>query len=208
MSGAVPEDLVVLVADKNIEHAIKGLLEKHQALGIRSVSKTILVHMHHDPGCLQAAEFLRPRLRQSAHAMVLFDREGCGQEKDSREQLEHVVEEQLAINGWRDRSAVVVLDPEIESWVWSSSPQVDAVLGWKDRTPSLREWLRDKGHLTSEQRKPLRPKEALEAAVRETRIARSSSIYEKLARTVSFARCEEPSFLKFCAALRRWFGSD
>lgn len=40
------KDLIVLVADKDMEHALKGLLARPAALGIRSVNADILVHPH------------------------------------------------------------------------------------------------------------------------------------------------------------------
>jgi hypothetical protein len=37
-----------------------------------------------------------------------------------------------AANGWRDRSCVVVLDPELEAWIWDSSYQVDRIIDEED----------------------------------------------------------------------------
>jgi hypothetical protein len=33
----------------------------------------------------------------------------------------------LFTSGWENRAAAVVLDPELEIWVWSDSPEVEAV---------------------------------------------------------------------------------
>jgi hypothetical protein len=49
----MPTDLVLLVADKNIEHGLRGLLSRPQALGIRSVTSKTYVHPQRDPGCAQ-----------------------------------------------------------------------------------------------------------------------------------------------------------
>lgn len=62
--NALPEaarrDLVVLVADKNIEAVIVGLLGRPQSLGIRAISFDVFVHPRRDPGCLTGADdFLR-----------------------------------------------------------------------------------------------------------------------------------------------------
>ena len=43
------KDLVVLVADKDMEHALKGLLGRPRALGIREIEADIRVHPRHDP---------------------------------------------------------------------------------------------------------------------------------------------------------------
>jgi hypothetical protein len=52
-------DLVCLVADKNIEAAIEGILQRPSALGIREVQFEVIVHPNRDPGCFhQASELL------------------------------------------------------------------------------------------------------------------------------------------------------
>ncbi len=54
-------DLIVLVADKNIEFTIKGLLSRPPALAIREITSYVVPHPERDPGCLlRAPEFLRP----------------------------------------------------------------------------------------------------------------------------------------------------
>lgn len=134
-----------------------------------------------------------------------MDREGCGREAAGREQLEKEIEFRLDDSGWEDRAAAVVIDPELEIWVWSDSPHVDAIIGWEGRDPPLRTWLKDREFLREDQIKPLRPKEALEGALRVSRTPRSSSIYLKLAQKVSLERCIDPSFVKLKIILQEWF---
>jgi hypothetical protein len=93
-------DLVVLAADKNIDHGIRGLLSRPRAFGARLIDAESLVHPRHDPGCLREAHnVLRPLLKSYAHALVVFDREGSGREMATREALEAEVEARLAANG-------------------------------------------------------------------------------------------------------------
>lgn len=199
-------DLIVLAACKNSEAAIQGILARHQSLNIRRVELDIRVHPDSDPGCRgEAHAFLRPFSKKYEHALVVFDREGCGRDAHSREQLELDVEERLAANGWQDRAAVVVFNPELESWVWSDSREVDTCLGWQSRQPSLREWLVAEGFLASDRIKPARPKEAVESALRIARKNRSSRIYKQLASQVSLKRCTDPAFSKLKAILQTWF---
>jgi hypothetical protein len=120
-------------------------------------------------------------------------------------ELERQVEGQLMVNGWNDRAAVVVLDPELEVWVWTDSPRVDEALGWQRKDPALRQWLRERGELQPDQQKPPRPKEAVEIALRQARLPRSSSIYFQLAMSLPFGRCTDPAFLRLRDLLRRWF---
>ena len=199
------KDLVVLTADLNIENTVKGLLSRPPALGIRAIRHDIFRHPEKDPGCLhRAPEFLRALRERYHHALVLLDREGCGRADLSRAKLEGDLEQRLAQN-WGERAAAVVLDPELEVWVWSDSPHVEEVLGWKDRQPDLRSWLVEAGFATAGDAKPARPKEAVEKALRLVYKPRSSALYRKLAEQVSFQRCEDPAFLRFKQIVQTWF---
>lgn len=82
---------------------------------------------------------------------------------------------------------------------------VDDATGWKDRRPPLRNWLVEQGWLKDEGTKPERPKEALVAALRESRTPRSSSLYRKIASRVSLRRCADAAFLEFRGLLQQWF---
>ena len=202
-------DLIVLAADKNTAASIEGILGRTDSLRIRSVTTDIIVHPQHDPGCLgQSVGILASYQRSHSRAVVVFDREGSGQEQLTREQLETRVEEELSANGWKDRSAVIVIDPELENWVWSRSIHVATALGWRDPSLDVREWLVDQRFLAdSTQPKPTRPKEAMEAVLEHVRKARSSAIYRAIANKVSLANCDDPSFGKFRQALEVWFGA-
>ena len=75
------EDLVILVADKQMEFAIRGLLGRYRALGIRQITYAIYRHPNSDPGCrLESDSFLRSFHSNFRYALVLFDRDGCGAE--------------------------------------------------------------------------------------------------------------------------------
>jgi hypothetical protein len=207
--GLFPNELIVLVADKNMEFAVKGILSRFNALGIREVAPEINVDPENDPGCLLRGHlFLRPFVNQYAHALILLDREGSGRERICRETLESEIEERLNRSGWGNRAAAIVIDPELEMWVWSDSPHVDSVLGWEGKEPALRNWLQERGYLQEGRIKPGRPKEAMEQALRTVRKPRSSSIYQQLARKVSLERCTDSSFVKLKTILQGWFPSE
>lgn len=205
MSGA-PLDLIVLVADVDIEETMKGLLGNPGRLGIRPIRWHARRHLDRDPGCARhSVEFLRPFRNQYDHALVVFDHEGSGREATAREELERALEGDLIKSGWQEGAArVVVLEPELEAWVWSSSPHVATVLGWND-SGSLRAWLVDRGHLEPGATKPNRPKEALGAVMSNRRLPRSASYFRKLAERVGHGECQDPSFGKLRSVLRGWF---
>jgi hypothetical protein len=197
------KDLVVLVADKNMEAAVKTLIEKrHKSLGIRQVQADVFVHPEHDAGVfLKAHIFLKAHCNEYRYALVMFDHEGCGQQNKPAQQVEQAVKQRLEQSGWQGRCEVIVLEPELEAWVWSSSHHVPKVLGL---TPEqLQQILQrfPKTHLG----KPQRPKEAMEECLRQAKIPRSSSIYAELAETVGLKNCVEPSFVKFRRTLQKWF---
>jgi hypothetical protein len=79
------------------------------------------------------------------------------------------------------------------------------VFGWTERRPNLKDWLKIRGFLIDNQIKPVRPKEALEEALREVRKPRSSSLYQLLAEKVSLQKCTDNSFNKLKILLQKWF---
>lgn len=206
-SPAQPRDLLIVVADRNMEAAVAGILSRPQALRIRPLAFDVRVHPHRDSGCcFEGLEFLSVFRDRYQRAVLIFDREGSGRDTEYAEDLERDLETQLTAAGWQDRIAVLVLDPELENWVWSDSPHVASELGWTAGMRDLRAWLESHDFLRVPTPKPARPKEAMEAVMKHNNTKRSSSIYRRLAEKVSFKRCTDRSFLKLIARLQSWFG--
>ena len=199
-------DLVVLVADKNVKSALEALLARRQSLGIRQITCDIFVHPQNDPACaLRGVEFLADYSTQYRYALLLFDHEGSGQEHLSPQQLQINLNSRFSSAGWNDRGKAIVLLPELEAWVWSDSPHVEDVIGWRGRQTPLRNWLTERGWLLEGEIKPSRPKESFQAALREAQTPRSSSLYQQLAERVSFNRCRDAVFLELKNTLAQWF---
>lgn len=198
------KDLIILAADLDV---LQGFLPRLERTGAtHAFDFDIHRHPYRDPGCANAsADFLRPFHQQYQKALVIFDREGSGQEQHSRERIEATVEKALAENGWAaENVAAVVLDPEIENWMWMDSPHVAAALNWRF-DQKLYDWLQQEKWLPPNHSKPPRPKEAIETALRKTKTPRSASIYKEIAQRVSFLGCSDPAFLKLSAVLKDWF---
>ena len=199
-------DLIVLVADKDQQSLVTSVLSRPDSLGIKPIAFDTKYNPTHDAGTrTQHYEILRSFLRTHEYALVLFDREGCGVESRSAEEIEENVVDELSACGWRGRCKAIVIDPEVEIWIWSDSPHVDKCLGWHGRDPSLRTWLRERGEWVVDQKKPLDPKKAYLDALRQVRKSNSSSIFSEVGRKVSLSRCSDPSFMRFKNALRTWF---
>lgn len=204
--NAFSKDLIVLVEGKDDEKTIAGLVKRAPALGIRPITVDIFPHPNSGPGCVnEASNFLRNFTKTHHHALVFFDREGCGRQTTPAITIENEVKIELIRSGWNDRAGVIVVEPELEAWVWSLSPHVEEVLGWKDRNPNLREWLITEGWCLSGQIKPEFPKEAMQAALRVAGKARSSAIYGQLAEKVSLQRCQDESLERLKILLQTWF---
>lgn len=203
------KDLIIPASDKDLEFALRGLLARPQALGIRPIDADIFVDPLHDPACaLRGVPLISGFANQYRYGLLMFDHEGSGRETTSPQELADRLNAEFARSAWGARARAIVLVPELEAWIWSDSPHVDDAAGWKNRNPGLRPWLIDRGWLCTGKTKPVRPKEAFEAALREARTPRSASLYERIARTVSLRRCRDSSFRELRTTLTNWFPPD
>jgi len=193
-------DLVVLVADKDMKATLDGLLKRNRSLGVRPLDLAIYAEPGHDPACARTGvQFLDHFHGQFRHALLIFDYEGSGMElPHSPSGLESEIDSRFHSGCWGANAKALVLDPELEAWVWSDSPKVSEAIRWKGDRKSLSEWLTQRGFLVEGQSKPSRPKEAFEAALVAAGQPRSASIYGRLASTVGFSRCTDLSFSRFC----------
>jgi len=200
------KDLVLLVADKDMEMTLHGLLSRPRALGIRQIQYDVFTHPRRDPGVrTEAAEFLRPYQSDYLYALVLFDHQGCGAEHLPAEELQRHLQESIAATGWLSRCEVVVIEPELEVWAFASSPHVVRVLAQGDEDYFQQVLSR---YDTSPYGKPNSPKEAMERLLRGKDIPRSSSLYRRLAESVSVSNCKDTAFVRLRDILQRWFAQE
>jgi hypothetical protein len=214
-------ELVAVVADLDAENMVRGILTRHQALGIRPIRNPKVQRMisTHDAGCYKDVHHLtRQFIDKGEYLIVLFDRHGSGAKDSAAQTIEQDVQGRLDAVGWRGRSAVVVFDPELEVWLWTDSPHTAKVMGWSN-VGELRRWLQDpkivarNDHVVpsgspvwpSMSPKPADPKEAYLLALREKRQARSAAHFEDIARKANFKGCRDAAFNRFSAVLQRWF---
>ena len=199
-------DLLCLVADRNMSSAISGLLSRPESLGIQNIEYRLETHPRRDPGCFyEGAEFLGSQRSEAKHAIVVLDHAWSGVPADSGHELEALLDNRLARAGIEGWARAIVIEPELEAWVFSGSIHVSEALGWRDRDPSLREALTLQGLWPDDHHKPPDPKAAMEWALRQVRVSRSSSIYGELASRVSTTNCTDRAFVRFRQTLREWF---
>lgn len=202
------KDLVILVADKNMQFALRGALNRPSALGSRAIDFEFRMHIGRDGGVrTTGAELLAREHRRFGHALLVLDHEGCGVEQDKAPaEVEALLDEEMRTH-WGAEGKAIVIAPEVDGWVWGSDTALQQVLEWP-LTESVRDWLRARGYAFDDRGKPLRPKEAFEALVPVHRQPRSSALYERITMRISLSRCRDDAFLRLRQTLRHWFPPD
>ncbi len=210
-------DLLFLVADKDMAEAVAGLLERdqvHRLIGCRPFGfdsrRDIKVAAgQNDPGLyMRANELLRPLVADYRRAVVIVDEEWEG--SPGAEVIEQRLQAHLADAGWSaDAALALVVRPEADVWLWSDSPHSATAFGWPSWT-ELRPALEGAGWIAPGQTKPERPKEAAEWALRHCgrRAPRSAALYRQVASKVSVKRCQDGALERLLSSLRAWFPED
>lgn len=199
------KDLFVLVADLDQQNLMQGLLPRYHSLGIREISFTIERHLEHDSGCYRHCDsFTRLYQRTHSHALVLFDKHGCGCDDMSRIEIELDCDGRLQKCGWGENATTVVVEPEIEMWMWTSSSSAAQEMGW-DNYNQLVDFVQNQGLWNTHAYKPSNPKDAFRKALSYQHRKPLAPIFKHIAEKSNFSRCQDPAFAKLLATLQRWF---
>jgi hypothetical protein len=197
------KDLILLVADKNMQFALKGALDRPQSLGIRPLNFDFIVHPGRDGGVRSTGPaMLALEHSRFTHAALLLDHEGSGS-AESADSLEIDLDRRVS-PAWGANGKAIVISPELDIWMWGSDNAVEQTIEWTN-PQGIREWLSNKQFRFDANNKPSRPKEALETALRQINMPRSSALYQKIASRISLPRCVDPAFQKFRNKLIEWF---
>lgn len=201
------QDLVVLVADKNMQYALQGALARHAALGMRPFTVEFRVHMGRDGGVrTTGADVLAREATRFRYALMLLDFDGCGQVDTAPPELEAELGRQLHFV-WGERAKAIVISPEVDIWLWGADNSMREALNWA-QVGSIRDWLRGRGFEFNVDGKPLQPKEAMQAVCRAQKRPRSSALYEKITSRISLQNCTDPAFGRLREQLTSWFRID
>ena len=198
------KNLVLLVADKNAQFALKGALSRPEALGIRPIEFEFLVHPGRDGGTRKSGpEVLALERRRFQHALLVLDFEGSGTDLPDAKALEAQLDGRLS-GHWKEAAKSIVIEPELDVWVWGADNAVEVAIEWPAGKGG-RDWLRERGFAFEANGKPTRPKEALEAALRLPDLPRSSALYQTIAEKISLRRCGDEAFIRLRKQLIEWF---
>lgn len=198
------QDLVVLVADKNMQYAVQGALGRAQALNVRPFTCEFRSHMGRDGGVrTSGSDVLARETQRFGHALMLLDFEGCGHDNDDPMDLEVKLDQRLSTQ-WGLRAKAIVISPEVDVWLWGNDALLREILRWpKDQ--AIRDWLGDEGFAFNADDKPVRPKEALDALRCVLKKPRSSALYAKVTGRLSLQNCRDAAFIRLRNQLRLWF---
>jgi hypothetical protein len=198
------KDLFVVVADKSAELVLKGILPRHESLRIRPLEFDIYTHPGRDGGARKnGTDLLAVKRRQYQHGLLLFDFEGSGAEAKTAVLLENELDSKLVCH-WENNAKVIVIEPELDTWIWGVNEIIQNSIGW-NQPANIRDWLRTQGFQFDHAGKPLRPKEAIERALRASRQPMSAALYGEIARQISLEKCTDSAFARLRASLQKWF---
>lgn len=205
-------DCVFLLADSNMKGSFEGFFSRdsfHLSLAcgsfdFDSTQDIIVAAGDNDPGLYtRGHELLRTYQKTHRHAIVVIDAEWDGSPGASS--IRDNMINNIRKTGWLEESfRVIVIDPELEVWIWQQNEHVAEGLGYS----SFEDLMSDTTVRTAwpqGQPKPVNPKETLEAALKKKRIPRSSAIYKQITGCVTVRNCQDAAFQEMLEALRAWF---
>jgi hypothetical protein len=114
------KDLFVLTADADMQAVFWAVLGRFDALGIRPISSGVDRHVNRDPGVFgEGPEFIRRTIPKNdySHFILALDHHGSGCNKPLAE-CAKALQARMDSCTFKDCSIVVLLDPELEEWLW------------------------------------------------------------------------------------------
>lgn len=204
------KDLLVYAADADAMAFMRAMLGKPQALGIRAISFDIERHPLRDSGMVQSgAELVRMKKGSYHKALLMWDHHGSGRDhKQTPEVVQADIQGKLDSYTWKGNSAITILVPELEQWLWFCESAVAAHYGIV--ATQLAQWVDERAAKlgkTPDALKKDQPKELFEHVVRE-RIRRTISPrdFEEIGNRAGVnGLLECPSFSAIVGTLRAWF---
>jgi hypothetical protein len=205
------KDLFVMTADSDAQALMKAVLRRPRTLGIRPISFEVQRLTGRDPGMVkEGPELVRAMVRKTDYARMLlvWDHEGSGWHSDPPDGAVTRIQERLDGVTWSDRSAAIVIVPELEEWLWHCPKGMARCLGLDidavERDVSLEA---TKLKLTPERCRREKPKELFEAVF--YRSKRHKPLLKDFDALGSYANLKDwrksSTFSRFVDTLKAWF---
>lgn len=213
-------DVIFHLADEHMEKGLKAFFARdnwHFALDCRrfeidpkSEADFYRVPGHTDGGIWRhAAENLRPFLDQYEHAVIVLDADF--EPHPGADVLREDISAAMVQAGWPlERFAVVVIEPELEAWLWAPNLNVARAFGHED-FEQMRATLEREGLWNPGEAKPHDLKAARDRAARLGGKKLGGPIFKGVFSVISraaFNQCVEPGFITLRTALQTWFPAD
>ena len=205
------KDLFVLTADADAQALIRAVLQRHQNLNIKPISFEVQRFTGRDAGMVKAGpEIVRAMVKKTEYSRIIlvWDHHGSGWDKLNPTEAATRVERRLEGVTWTQRSAGVVVVPELEEWLWHCPADVARHLGANaaDFETSITRAL-SRMNLTREQCCRERRKELFEAVVYyKKRRKPLPEDFEALGSSCDLSQwVQSETFARFVQTLRSWF---
>jgi hypothetical protein len=205
------KDLFVLTADSDAQALIKAVLRRHRDLQIHPISFEVERFTGRDSGMVkEGPEIARAMVKKTEHArlVLVWDHHGSGWHSLNPEQAVARIQQRLDGVTWTDRSAAVVIVPELEEWLWHCPASVARLLGTNAAEFDATTARAVTGlNLTPERCRREKPKELFEAVLYNKKRRRPlPEDFEMLGSSANLARWgESETFGRLVETLRTWF---
>ena len=208
-------DCVFLTADSTMKQALLGFLTRNDCfrdynLGTAPFkfdqNEDLFSSATMDPGTYTTGEeLLKPFQKTHKHAVVLLDAEWDG--SPGADAIRTDLTARIKATGWAEDSfKVIVIDPELEAWIWQRNQRVASALKFNSVPEMVAAVKAAKIAWPEDQPKPSRPKEALEAvATKKRKIGYSSALHRSITASVTLVGCQDEAFLQLRHILQTWF---
>jgi hypothetical protein len=208
------KDLYVMTADSDAEALLRALLARPAELDIAPIECKVERFIGRDSGMVQQGpEILRTKNLKGEfrRAVLIWDRDGSGWEQLDSEMAAARIQGRLDGVTWADRSAAVVLVPELEEWLWRCPEALRRIVGLDDERMAGAVRAAAKGlGLPAKGGEFVKPKELFQevyyAKQRKRPLPEEFATFGRRARVAELMASD--SFRRFVEILRGWFRPD
>jgi hypothetical protein len=205
------KDLFVLTADSDAQALLRSVLRRHEDLRIRQISFDVQRFTGRDSGIVkEGPEIARVLVnkRDYSRLILVWDHHGSGWHERKPEQAVDRIQQRLDGATFAERSAAIVIVPELEEWLWHCPRSIGRLLGFgMEELDPVTEHVAGRLGLPKQRCCREKPKEIFEAILYRQR--RRKPLPEDFERLGSLSNledwCNSKTFARLVEILRTWF---